>query len=68
MKNSIVNETVGSLAAELENQELVEANGGIISAITAITAISERVTSKLSDKRNCGAYWTVSYECFGFAC
>ncbi len=72
MKKSIVDETVGTLAAELESQELGEVNGGasptIISAITAITALSHNVTGRMSDKRNCGAYWTVSYECFGFKC
>lgn len=72
MKKSIVDETVGTLAAELESQELDEVNGGaspaIISAITAITALSHNVTGRMSDKRNCGAYWTVSYECFGFKC
>lgn len=72
MKKSIVNETVGTLAAELEAQELGEVNGGatpaIVSAATAVSALSANVTGRLSDNRNCGAYWTVSYECWFWAC
>lgn len=53
MKKSIVDETVGTLAAELESQELGEVNGGgshaVISAITAITALSHNVTGRMSD-------------------
>ncbi len=75
MKKSIINETVGTLAAELEAQELGEVNGGatpvsaaVVSAATAVSALSANVTGRLSDKRNCGAYWTVSYECWFWAC
>ena len=72
IKKSIVNETVGTLAAELEAQELGDVNGGaspaIVSAVTAVTALSANVTGRVSDKRNCGAYWTVSYECWFWAC
>ena len=85
IKKSIVNETVGTLAAELEAQELGDVNGGatpvtvtpatpytpaspVISAATAVTALSANITGRVSDKRNCGAYWTVSYECMYWAC
>lgn len=69
IKKSIVNETVGTLAAELEAQELGDVNGGATPAIvSAVTALSANVTGRVSDKRNCGAYWTVSYECWFWAC
>lgn len=68
MKKSIVDETVGTLAAELETQELGEVNGGGSSVLIPLTALTAGVTARMSDKRNCGAYWTVSYECFGFKC
>ena len=44
IKKSIVNETVGTLAAELEAQELGDVNGGatpaIVSAVTAVVALA----------------------------
>ena len=53
IKKSIVNETVGTLAAELEAQELGDVNGGatpaIVSAVTAVTALSANVTGRVSD-------------------
>lgn len=53
MKKSIVDETAGTLAAELESQELGEVNGGgspaVISAITVITALSHILNKGINE-------------------
>ena len=71
-RNQVTKEAVGSLENELKNQEMNDINGGVspavISAITAISGLSHSVTSHVSKHRKCGAYWTISKECFGRRC